>query len=154
MRLPVMTPRARELDPFEPFRRQFEDMFTDLGRWPTMDWPAPKNGLAALDVAETKEAVEISTELPGVAENEITVAVEGQSLVISGEKKSETEKEDKAWRVVERSYGSFRRVVPLTFTPEPEKISATFGKGVLHVKVAKPAEMVARKVTIPVGKAN
>ena len=155
MRLPVLTPRARELDPFEPLRRQFEGMFADFGRWPTMDWAAPsKTGLAALDVAETKDAIEISTELPGVPENEIHVAVEGQALVISGEKNSESENQDRAWRVVERSYGAFRRVVPLTFTPDPARITATFDKGVLHVKVGKPAEMVARKVTIPVGKAS
>lgn len=155
MRLPVLSPRARELDPFETFRRQFEDMLADFGRWPTMDWAAsPKNGLAALDVAETKDAIEVSTELPGVAENEINVTVEGQALVISGEKKSESEKEDKAWRVVERSYGAFRRVVPLTFAPEPGKIAATFDKGVLRVKIEKPAELVSRKVTIPVSKAT
>lgn len=155
MRLPVLTSRAHELDPFEPFRRRFEDMFADFGRWPSMDFAASsKTGLAALDVAETKEAIEISTELPGVAENEINVSVEGQAVVISGEKKSESESQDKAWRVVERSYGSFRRVVPLTFAPDPGKITATFDKGVLHVKVGKPAELVAKKVTIPVGKAN
>jgi HSP20 family protein len=155
MRLPVMTPRARELDPFEPFRRQFEDMFPDFGRWPTLDWPGPgKNGLAALDVAETKDAIEITTELPGVAESEVSVAVEGNAIVISGEKKSESESKDKDWRVVERSYGSFRRVVPLTFTPDAGKITASFDKGVLRVKVGKPAEMVAKKVTIPIGKPN
>ncbi len=155
MRLPAMTSRAREIDPFEPFRRQFEDMFADFGRWPTMDWAVPsKAGLAALDIAETKDAIEIATELPGVAESEINVAVEGHAVVISGEKKSETESQDKAWRVVERSYGSFRRVVPLTFAPDPDKITASFEKGVLHVKVSKPVEMVAKKVTIPVGKAN
>jgi HSP20 family protein len=156
MRLPVMmTPRARELDPFEPFRRQFEDMFGDFGRWPTTDWAVPSRmGLAALDVAETKEAIEITTELPGVAESEVSVAVEGNAVVISGEKKSEKESQDKAWRVVERSYGAFRRVVPLTFAPDPQKITATFDKGVLHVKVGKPAELVAKSVTIPIGKAN
>jgi HSP20 family protein len=155
MRLPAMTPRARELDPFEPFRRRFEDMFADFGRWPTTDWAVPsQTGLAALDVSETKEAIEITTELPGVAENEVNVAVEGNAVVISGEKKSEKESQDKAWRVVERSYGAFRRVVPLTFAPDAQKITATFDKGVLRVKVGKPAELVAKTVTIPIGKPN
>ena len=105
MRLPVLTPRARELDPFESARRQLEDMLVDFGRWPAMDWAAPsKMGFAALDVAQTKDAIEISTELPGVAESDINVSLEGQGLVISGEKKAESEREDKAWRVVERSY--------------------------------------------------
>ena len=155
MRLPATFSRARDLDPFEAMRRNFDDMLADFGRWPAMDWAVPsKNGLAALDVAETKEAIEITTELPGVAESDINVAVDGNAIVVSGEKKSETESNDKAWRVVERSYGSFRRVVPLTFAPDAAKITATFDKGVLHVKVGKPAELVAQKVTIPVGKSN
>lgn len=155
MRLPVLTPRARELGPFESARRQFEDMFADFGRWPAMEWAAPaKMGLAALDVAETRDAIEISTELPGVAESDINVSIEGHGVVISGEKKSESEKEDKAWRIVERSYGAFRRVVPLTFAPDPNKITATLDKGVLRVKVEKPEELVAKKITIPVSKAS
>ena len=112
------------------------------------------NGLAALDIAETKDAVEISTELPGVDEGDVKVSVDGQSIVISGEKKSETEEKNKAWHVVERSYGAFRRVVPLTFTPDAAKIKATFDKGILRVTVGKPPEMVAKKVDIPIGKAR
>ena len=130
MRLTSPASRNREISMFEPFRRQFEDIMSDFGRWPAMDWPS-KDGLAALDVA-----------------------VEGQALVISGEKKSESENQDKAWRVIERSYGAFHRVVPLTFAPDPEKITAAFDKGALRVKVAKPAERVAKKVTIPVIEAN
>ncbi len=156
MRLPAITLRGREMDPFEGFRRDFDDLWRDFGRQLPATWGGREEAaaLAALDVAETKEAVEISTELPGVAESEVNVSVEGHNVVISGEKKSETEKKDKSWHVIERSYGSFRRVVPLTFAPDAGKIKATFDKGVLHVSVAKPAELVAKKVSIPIGKAS
>lgn len=156
MRMPVPTLRTRELDPFEGFRRDFDDLWADFGRQLPFAWgaKADKGGLAALDVAETKDAVEISTELPGVADNEVTVSVEGHAVVIAGEKKTESERKDKAWHVVEHGYGSFRRVVPLTFTPDAAKIKATFDKGVLHVSVAKPVEMVAKKVSIPIQKAS
>ena len=109
-------------------------------------------GLAAIDIGESKDAVEISAELPGVNEGEVKVSVEGQSIVISGEKKSEFEKTDKEWQVIERSYGAFRRVVPLTFHPDPAKMAASFDKGVLRVTVPKPTEMVAKKVDIPISR--
>lgn len=152
MRLPVPMFGGRDFDVFEGFRRDFDDLLNDFGRrLPTSLRPlAGFNGLAALDIAETKDAVEISTELPGVDEADVKVSVEGQSVVISGEKKSESEKKDKEWHVVERSYGSFRRVVPLTFKPDADKIKAAFDKGILHVTVAKPAEMIAKKVEIPI----
>jgi HSP20 family protein len=98
--------------------------------------------------------VEISTELPGVGHADVKVSVEGQSVVISGEKKSESEKKDKAWRAGERSYGAFRRAAPLNFTPEAAKIKASFDKGVLRVTVGTPPEMIAKKVEIPIGKAG
>lgn len=155
MRLPVPF-GGRDLDVFEGFRRDFDDLLSDFGRRLPTTWRpfAGFNGLAALDIGETKEAVEISTELPGVDEADVKVSVEGQSVVISGEKKSESEKKDREWHVVERSYGSFRRVVPLAFKPNADTIKATFEKGVLRVTVAKPAEMVAKKVEIPIAKAS
>ena len=155
MRMTVPTLRGRDLNPFEGFRREFDELWRDFGAKIPMPWTSTSDigGLAPLDVAETKEAVEISTELPGMSENDVTIEVEGQSIVITGEKKSQTEKQDKAWHVVECSYGSFRRVVPLTFMPDAGKINATFDKGVLHVTVSKPPEMVERKVTIPIQKA-
>ncbi len=154
MRLPVPTFGGRDVDLFEGFRRNFDDLLSDFGRRLPVSWaPAGDfSGLAALDIAETKDAVEISTELPGVDEADVKVSLDGQSVVISGEKKSETEKKEKAWQVVERSYGAFRRVVPLTFTPDPATIKAVFDKGVLRVTVGKPPEMIAKKVEIPIGK--
>jgi HSP20 family protein len=35
---------------------------------------------------------------------------------------------------VERSYGSFSRIIPLPFDPDPAKVEAKFDKGVLHVQ--------------------
>ena len=156
MRIAIPALRGRELNPFEGFSREFDEMMKDFGRqWPAA-WnsKADKSGLAPLDVAETKETVEIAAELPGMGEEDVAVTVEGQSVVIAGEKKSQSETTDKDWHVVERSYGSFRRVVPLTFLPDAAAIQATFDKGVLHVKVTKPAAMVEKKFAIPINKAG
>jgi HSP20 family protein len=152
MRSPVPT-GGRDLDMFESFRRDFDDLLSDFGRRLPNPWrTSGVTGLAAIDIGETKDAIEIAAELPGVSEGDVHVSVEGQSIVISGEKKSETEKKDREWQVVERSYGAFRRVVPLSFRPETNKMSASFEKGILRITVPKPAEMVAKKVDIPIGK--
>src|ERR1700739_1129102 len=124
MRLPVPM-GGRDPDVFESFRPAFDYLLSDFGRRLPNPWrPSSVAGLAAIDIGETKDAIEISAELPGVNEGDVHVSVEGQSIVISGEKKSETEKKDREWQVVERSYGAFRRVVPLSFRPETNKMSA------------------------------
>jgi HSP20 family protein len=58
-------------------------------------------------------------------------------LLISGEKKSETE--DKARRFSERYYGHFERRIPLEGV-EDDKASASFNNGVLTVTLPKSRE--------------
>ena len=75
-------------------------------------------GVPTIDVAETADAIEVSAELPGVDEKDIKVSLDGNRLVISGEKKKEeTKKDEKDWHVEERSYGSFYRSMSLPFKP-------------------------------------
>jgi HSP20 family protein len=64
--------------------------------------------------------------------------LDGNHLVISGEKKENTKKEEKNWRVEERRYGSFYRSMFLPFKPEDGAVEAHLEKGVLHVNIKKP----------------
>ena len=123
---------------FENFARGFPDVL-----------PINREGLGSLalapkiDVSETDEQIEISAELPGIPEDAIEVSLTGNALTIKGEKKSEVEDKKKDYHVVERSYGTFRRVVQLPFDPANAEPHATFKDGVLRITVAKPAEAVA-----------
>jgi len=75
-------------------------------------------------VAETKDAFEVTAELAGVDEKDIKVSLDENQLVISGEKKAESMKEEKDWHVEERSYGSFYRSMFLPFEPEEGAVEA------------------------------
>ena len=108
------------------------------------DWA----GAPAVSVAETNDAFEVTAELPGVDENDINVSLDDNQLVISGEKKAESTKEEKNWHVEERSYGSFYRSMLLPFEPEDGAIEAHFDKGVLHLTIKKPAKAVKTTKTI------
>ena len=57
MRMPVPTLRTRDLDPFEGFRRDFDDLWADFGRQLPFAWSAKadKGGVAALDVADVRD---------------------------------------------------------------------------------------------------
>jgi len=90
-----------------------------------------------LDIAETQNEYQVSAELPGVDEKDLKVTLEKGVLTITGEKKSESEEKGKNWHRSERSYGSFHRAVSLPQDADPDKISASFKRGVLQVSVAK-----------------
>lgn len=93
-----------------------------------------------MDMAETDDSIEITAELPGVDEKDLDVTVEGDVLTIKGEKKSESEKKKKDYHLIERSYGSFRRSIRLPGIVDPDKVKASFEKGVLKVTLPKPEE--------------
>ena len=150
MRLPSLWSKNQELvsDPFRAIRRDFEDMFRAFDRnWPSLDVGA---GVPAINVAETKDAFEVTAELPGVDEKDIKVSLDGNRLVISGEKKEETKKEEKDWHVEERSYGSFYRSMSLPFQPEDAAVEAHFDKGVLHLNIKKPAQVAKATKSIDI----
>jgi HSP20 family protein len=107
-------------------------------------------GAPAISVAETTDAFEVTAELPGVDEKDIKVSLDDNQLVISGEKKAESKKEEKDWHVEERSYGSFYRSISLPFEPEDGAVDAHFDKGVLHLKIKKPAKVVKTSKTIDI----
>lgn len=131
---------SNNADPFRSMRREMDDFFSNFGRrLPSADVGAE---LPAVNIAETKDTVEITAELPGLDEKDIKVDLDGNRLVISGEKKRESEQKDKNWHVVERSYGSFHRGILLPFEPSDNAVDAAYDKGVLRLTVKKPSEML------------
>lgn len=124
MKLPSLWSGRQDLmsDPFRSIRREMEDMFRTFDRGlPSLRVGA---GLPAINVAETKDAFEVTVEIPGVEEKDINVSLDGNELVISGEKKEETKKDEKDWHIEERSYGSFYRSMSLPFRPKDGAVEA------------------------------
>jgi HSP20 family protein len=135
--------------------REIERTFDDFSRrMPLPGFGGFGEGSVApkIDVAEGKNAVEITAELPGCDEKDIDVTLSEGILTIRGEKKTERDEADKEknWQLTERSYGCFSRAIPLPFTPDPAKVEAKFDNGVLRVKLPKPAEVAKKEKKIEV----
>jgi len=132
---------------FQEVQKTFEDFSrrTPFGRFGSD--MSPK-----IDVAESKDAVEVTAELPGVEEKDVDVTLVDDVLTIRGEKKTEREEQDadKNWHVEERSYGSFTRSIPLPFDPDPSKVAAKFDKGVLRIHLPKPPEAAKKEQKIQI----
>ena len=106
--------------------------------------------MPSIDIAENDEGLEISAEIPGVKDEDLDVTINGEMLVIKGEKHSNREEKEKEYHLVERRYGSFRRQIPLGFAPEAEAVKADFSNGVLKLNIQKPANTKAgvQKITV------
>ena len=132
-------------DPFTSLRRDMQDMFGHLERrLPILGGDGAGATAPVIDIAETKDGIEVQAEIPGVSEKDVSVTLDRNRLTISGEKKQEAERKDRNVYVMERSYGAFQRIIPLDFEPDPKSIDARFEKGLLTITVKKPPELVAK----------
>jgi HSP20 family protein len=124
-------------------------MVTELGR----SFPAFRSTdvMPRVDVSETDQAIEVTAELPGLEEKDVEIDFTDDVLTIKGEKKSEKEQKEKNRYISERTYGCFLRSIQLPSGIDPAKIEASIDKGVLTVKVPKPAPTITKKIEIKKG---
>jgi HSP20 family protein len=147
---------TRRNDGFGSLLREIERTFDDFSRRSPLagfaGFGADGGTTPKIDVSEGRNAVEVTAELPGCEEKDIDVTLSEAILTIRGEKKTERDETDKDtnWHIVERSYGSFSRSIPLPFTPDSTKVEAKFDKGVLRVKLPKPAELAKKEKRIEI----
>ena len=104
-----------------------EDELERLFETPLQAW-AP-----ALDVHEDKDAYTIRVELPGMKREDIEVSLQEGALVISGECKTETIKEDIEVHRQERFYGKFSRALMLPTAVSSDQVKAAYKDGILTV---------------------
>jgi HSP20 family protein len=102
----------------------------------------------AIDINETDTAIELTAELPGLAEDDVEIELRDGRLTLRGQK-NVTHDDKGDLSISERSYGSFARTMSLPDTVEVEKITAEFDKGILHITMPKgePNEP-ARKIKV------
>jgi HSP20 family protein len=164
---PASTPAASPPEPARsttPARSRvlgFPDLWGEMERFWENFAPAPWRGarglgrqmfMPAIEVIENEGNLQINAELPGMTDKDIQIEVTADSLTVSGEKRDEREVKEENYYRSERSYGSFRRQVPLPAGADTDNIEATFKDGVLKVTVPiKAAPTPSKKVEVKAG---
>ena len=132
------------------FRREMESMMSRFfgGASPffPMDSAAQRTGFPsldmtgavspAIDINETDAAIELTAELPGLAEDDVEIELKDRRLTLRGQK-NVTHDNGGDLHISERSYGSFARTMTLPNTVDVENITAEFDKGVLQITMPK-----------------
>jgi HSP20 family protein len=151
-----------EADPIHSLHQEINRVFEHFSRGFLEDWPLStqlsestvwKDFSPQVDIRENEQQIEITAELPGLDEKDVQVSLANHELVIRGEKKSENERKGKGWHRMERSYGSFHRVIALPEGVETEAAEAVLKKGLLTVTLPKRAETTSRSKKIAIRRA-
>lgn len=100
------------------------------------------------DILETREAVIVRAEVPGVKQSDIEISLDNGVLTLRGTRKLEKETEERSYYRIERSYGSFVRSFTLPRSVDAERISANLEDGVLEIRMPRREETKPRQIKI------
>lgn len=150
-----LAPRFFGRDPFfllRQFAPEFDRAF-EGSRWPSLfdrGTPEPPAWMPEIDVLEKDNRLLTKVDLPGMKKPDVKVEISDGHLIISGERKRETEETKDQFYRSEREYGYFYRAIPLPEGVKLDDVKATFSDGVLEVSVPLPAivEAKVRKIEI------
>ena len=99
---------------------------------------------------ETKDALMVAAELPGVDEKDIHLSIIGDVLSVRGERQWNQEvKPENSYRG-ERWYGKFERTLPLPMPVQADKVTAKYRDGVLTITLPKVEEIRPKEIKIDV----
>lgn len=139
----------------ENFRRTFDRFFE--GSYPaTRQIGTSADGTEtyftpALETGWTHDDLNLRFIVPGVSREDVEVTVQGNQLLVRGERKAPeyTEKEGAFYSGL--AYGKFERVVDLPNGLELNKMQVHLHDGILEIWIPKTAEMKPKKIQIGTG---
>ena len=130
-------------DPFREMERFQEEMGRLWRGWGTDGGSLPDGGHGSglysprVDVTETEQDLRIEAELPGLDERDVEVALTGDVLTITGQKREERQDKERRGHQLERSYGAFLRSFLIPVEVDQHQLRASFKHGVLTVTLPK-----------------
>ena len=101
-----------------------------------------------VDIYETEHELVLVTEIPGMDEKDVEIEVSDNVLSLKGERTMEKSVNQESYHRVERTYGHFSRSFTLPQTVDSDKITATYNKGVLEIKMPKSQKAKPQQIKI------
>lgn len=133
------------------FRNSFDQLFSNLST--NSGTNRESNGFAFVPTVETgwtPEALNLRFVVPGVAESDLKITVQGNQILLQGERKAPEGFAASGHGVWHLAYGKFERVLDLPAGLEVSKMSAHLHDGVLDLSIPRAEAMKPRQIPIQV----
>lgn len=102
----------------------------------------------AADIYDDGQAVVVKLDLPEVEQEQIDITIDGDQLVVRGERLLAESEQKRHFLRIERSYGPFQRTFTLPAGIDEEQISATCERGVLRIVLPKRGSAGSRRIEL------
>ncbi len=104
----------------------------------------------AIDIIERNGDTIIKAELPGALKEDISIAMQEDTLTIRAEIKGEPDIKDEQYTYRERNHRAYARSIKMPFKVNQEKIAAGFKDGILTITLPKAEDLKPKKIAISV----
>lgn len=101
----------------------------------------------AIDVYETADRYVVAAELPGLARDQIELAMADSQLTIRGQRAARAA-DDVHYQQVERGHGAFTRTFAFTDKIDVEHVTADLADGILTVTLPKVPPAPQRQIEV------
>lgn len=139
---------------WQPFQ-EIDSLQREMNRlFDTLALPTEKLGMSifpSAELQETPDAVILKLEVPGIDAKDLDVQVSADAVAITGERKSQTQTEEKGVTRSEFHYGKFHRVIPLPTRIQNTQVQADYQQGILSLTLPKAEEEKNKVVKVTLG---
>lgn len=110
--------------------------------------PSQSTAYPSVNFWASENSIVVTTELPGLTENDIELTVEDTLLSIRGTYPEPENGDNTIWHRRERSDGTFLRSIELPFRVNADHIDARFENGVLTIEMQRPENDKPKRIMI------
>ena len=136
---------------FSRLQRNMSNVLSHLNDWEAKSGnPAPGRSrlFPPMNVRKQDNNYQITAEIPGVNAAEIDLTVQGDTLTIRGERKTDTVGENASYHRRERSFGAFQRSITLPEKVDADRIGANYKNGILFINLPLDEATGPRKIAV------
>lgn len=102
----------------------------------------------AFNLGRSEDGLSVTTELPGIDPNQLSVSVKGDVLEIRGTMPVRQIQETERWLLQERAEGAFVRQLDLPFRVDADKVSATYKNGILSLNLPRAEAEKPKRIAV------
>ncbi|MEQ8859984.1 MAG: Hsp20/alpha crystallin family protein [Pseudomonadales bacterium] len=140
------------LSPFDSLFDEFLRRDSDWGAFAPAPWfsgirSVRQGTYPPLNVGANEDGVDVYLFAAGLDPKSLDLSIRQNLLTISG-KREEAPHEGATYYRRERFTGSFQRVLTLPEDVDPDKVTASYRDGVLHVRVGRREEVKPRRIEV------
>jgi len=127
------------------FEKTIADMFHTMNpmfSFAKSSWKPP------IDIFETPDSILIIAEIAGVEKEDLELEINSRAIRISGKRTPAPSTDTGRYRLAEIQYGLFERIMHLPVLIDPEKVTASYKKGLLQINLTKVTCEASYKIPI------